>query len=449
MKKRKHSEKYVRTVKKAIKLYKVILPLIFVSLLVLGLFVSLIIPLRPKFSEKEKRQLASFPSFSFSALFDGSFFKGIDSWFSDTFPFREAMISANERLEEMRGFGDRIYGLNNDVVDVPVVPTKNGSESESTTAESTTKEEKEPTVPDQLNDPIETISGITVVGNTGYAYWYFNQSVADKYISTVNRTAQKLSGQAKVYTMLIPTSIDITMSDALREKMNSGDQKKGIDYIFSSLSSNVLPVDIYKPLRMHRDKYIYFRTDHHWTALGAYYAYEQFADVKGVKPIALSKFEKKSFGEFLGSYYTNSNNSALKKNPDELIAYMPPYKTTLRYTTTDGTTVDWFLVNDVSSYPVSQKYSAFAGADNPYTVIENKSREKGKTCVIIKESFGNAVIPYIVNHYKKVYVVDYRYYKQGFIQLAKEVKASDVIFINNVAAVCTESLVERMNAIAV
>lgn len=447
MKKRKYGKGYVRFVKKSIKLYKVVLPCAFVSLLILGLFVSLIIPLRPKFSEKEKRQLAAFPSFSFSALFDGSFFRGIDSWFSDTFPFREGMISANEKLEEMRGFGDRIYGLNNEVVDVPTAPTK--GETEQTDAEQTTEEEKEPTVPEQLNEVTQNLSNITIVGDTGYSYWYFNQSVADKYAKTVNKTAQRLSGTSKVYTMLVPTSMDITMSDALRAKMNSGDQKKGMEYIFSSLSPDVAAVDIYKPLRLHRDEYLYYRTDHHWTALGAYYAYEQFAAVKGVKPVALSKFEKKSFGEFLGSYYTNSNNSALKKNPDELIAYMPPYKTTLQYTTPDGTVVDWFLVNDVSSYPTSQKYSAFAGADNPYTVIENKSKEKGKTCVIIKESFGNAVIPYIVGNYKKVYVVDYRYYKQGFVSLAKKVKASDVIFINNMSAVCTESLVTRMDAIAV
>ena len=95
MKKRKHSKKYIKAIKKAVKLYKVILPSAFVGLLLLGLFVSLLIPLRPSFSENEKRELARFPSFSFSALFDGSFFRGIDSWFSDTFPFRYAMISAN------------------------------------------------------------------------------------------------------------------------------------------------------------------------------------------------------------------------------------------------------------------------------------------------------------------------------------------------------------------
>ncbi len=447
MKKHKHSKKYIKAVKKSVKLYKVILPCAFVGMLILGLFVSLLIPLRPKFSENEKRELAKFPSFSFSSLADGSFFRGIDSWFSDTFPFREAMISANEKLENLRGFGDRIYGLNNEVNNISV-PSDNNSTSDSTT-ENTTEEEKEPTVPDQLGEVIQKLSNIVVIGDAGYEYCSFNQEVADKYASIVNKTAQKLSGKTKVYSMLVPTSTDITMSDSVRKDINTCDQKEAMDYIYGKMSASVTPVNIYKALRMHRDEYIYFRTDHHWTALGAYYAYEEFAKVKNIKAIALDRFEKKSFGEFLGSFYTNTNSSTMKKNPDELVAYMPPYKTKLQFTQPDGRVIDWYLVNDVSSYPVSQKYSAFTAADNPYTVIENKSREKGKTCVIIKESFANAVIPYMVYNYKKVYVVDYRYYKQGFVNLANEVGADDVIFINNMSAVRTDSLISRMEAIAV
>ena len=448
MKKRKHSKKYIKTVKKSIKLYKVILPCAFVGMLILGLFVSLLIPLRPKFSENEKRELAKFPSFSFSSLADGSFFRGIDSWFSDTFPFREAMISANEKLENLRGFGDRIYGLNNEVNDVSI-PSADKENTEPSTEESTTEEEKEPTVPEKLGAVVQKLSSIAVIDDAGYEYCSFNQSVADNYVSIVNKTAQKLSGKAKVYSMLVPTSIDITMPDSVRKDINTCDQKEGMEYVYGKMNSDVTPINIYKALRMHRDEYIYFRTDHHWTALGAYYAYEEFAKVKEVKAISLDRFEKKSFGEFLGSFYTNTNSSAMKKNPDELIAYMPPYKTKLQFTQTDGQVIDWYLVNDVSSYPVSQKYSAFTAADNPYTVIENQSREKGKTCVMIKESFANAVIPYMVYNYKKVYVVDYRYYQQGFIQLAQEVGADDVIFINNMSAVRSDSLIGRMSAIAV
>ena len=447
MKKRQHSEKYIKAVKNSVRLYKVILPCVFVGMLVLGLFVSLLLPLRPSFSENEKRELASFPSFSLSSLLDGSFFRGIDAWFSDTFPFRDAMISANEKIENLRGFGDRIYGLNNEVVNNNIPPT--GSKNEPAT-ESTT-EEKEPTVPDQLGEVIQKLSNVVVVGSAGYEYCSFNQSVADKYASVVNKTAQRLSGKAKVCSMLVPTSIDITMSDSVRKGKNitTCDQKAAMEYIYGKMSSSVTPINIYKAMRMHRDEYIYFRTDHHWTALGAYYAYEEFAKVKNFSAITLDKFEKKSFGEFLGSFYTNTNSSAMKKNPDTLEAYMPPYKTKLQFTQPDGKVIDWYLVNDTSSYPVSQKYSAFTAADNPYTVIENLERKKGKTCVIIKESFANAVIPYIVYNYKKVYVIDYRYYKQGFISLAEKVKANDVIFINNMSAVRSDSLIDRMSAIAV
>ena len=94
------------------------------------------------------------------------------------------------------------------------------------------------------------------------------------------------------------------------------------------------------------------------------------------------------------------------------------------------------------------KYSAFTAGDNPFTVIDNLSKEKGKTCMVIKESFGNAIIPFIAGHYKKVYVVDYRYYKKGFITFAKQNKVDDIIFINNMSAVRSEKLITRMDAIA-
>ncbi|MDO4381179.1 MAG: DHHW family protein, partial [Clostridia bacterium] len=227
MKKRKHSPKYIKAVKKSVNLYKVILPCAFVGMLILGLFVSILIPLRPKFSEKEKRELSKFPSFSISALADGSFFRGIDSWFSDTFPFREAMITANEKLQNLRGFGDRIYGLNNEVNNVSI-PSADTDSTEPSTEESTTEEEKEPTIPEQLGAVVQKLSNVVVVGDAGYEYCSFNQSVADMYASIVNKTAQKLAGKAKVYSMLVPTSIDITMPDSVRKDINTCDQKEGM-----------------------------------------------------------------------------------------------------------------------------------------------------------------------------------------------------------------------------
>ena len=451
MKKRKYSKKYIAFVKKYIGLYKVILPGAFALVLVLGMLVSMIFPLRPKFSEVEKRELAKFPSFKISALFNGSYFKDIDTWFSDTFPMREKMISANNSLKELSGFGNRIYGLNDNVEQTIPDATKpqQGSTVEGETeTETETTQETEPDLNDQLGEVTQKLDNIVVIGDAGYEYCSFHQDVADTYVSVVNKTASSLTGTSRVFSMLVPTSMDIMINDSVRKGINSTNQSDAMDYIYGSFASDVNAVNIYKTMRMHRDEYIYFRTDHHWTALGAYYAYCDYAVKAGFTPASIEKFTKASYGEFLGSFYRDTMNSDMKKNPDELIAYLPSYQTNLVYTTSNGQKVTWKLVNDVTNYPVTQKYSAFTAGDNPFTEIDNLSKESGKTCLVIKESFGNAVIPYIVGHYKKVYVIDYRYYKKGFISFAKANGVDDVVFCNNMSAVRSNTVISRMKAIA-
>lgn len=450
MKKKKYPKRFIKGVKKYIKLSKSLLPGLFFLCLTLGMLFSLIIPLRPTYSEFEKRELASFPKFSFSALVSGSYFKDIDTWFADTFPFRERLISANSKLSELRGVGDKIYGLNDMAVQtVPQASSEKTTEAESGNKEpsETTEKQTEPTVPDQINDVTQTLGGILVIGDTGYEYCSFHQGVADKYVGIINKTAQQLKGVSNVYCMVVPTSMDITMSDNVRKGINSCDQSEVAKYIYDSLNTGAKSVDLYTQLRMHRDEYVYFRTDHHWTALGAYYAYAKFCETAGYKPMSLEKYEKVSYGDFLGSFYGDTNNSSMKKNPDELIAYLPPYKSSLTFTNTQGKSFNWELVHDVSNYPISEKYNSFAGSDNPFTVIENLSKEKGKTCLVIKESFGNAMIPFLVGKYKKVYVIDYRYYKKGIITFAKQNKIDDVLFINNASAVRSDTLIERMRVI--
>ncbi|MDD6527870.1 MAG: DHHW family protein [Oscillospiraceae bacterium] len=450
MKKKKYPKQFIIRVKKYIKLSKSLLPGLFFLCLTLGMLFSLIIPLRPTYSDVEKRELAKFPEFSFTALVSGRYFKDIDTWFADTFPFREGLITVNSKLSELRGVGDRIYGLNDMAVQtVPEVTS--GKEPENTGEEetsATTEKQTEPTVPDQINDVTQTLGGVLVIGDSGYEYCSFHQNVADKYAGIINKTAKELKGISSVYCMVVPTSMDITISDNVRKGINSCDQSEVAKYIYDSLNTGAKTVDLYTQLRMHRDEYVYFRTDHHWTALGAYYAYEKFCETAGYKPITLDKYKKVSYGDFLGSFYGDTNNSAMRKNPDELIAYLPPYKSSLTFTNPEGKSFNWDLVHDVSNYPISQKYNSFAGSDNPFTVIENLSKEKGKTCLVIKESFGNAMIPFLVGKYKKVYVIDYRYYKKGIIAFAKQNKINDVLFINNASAVRSDTLIERMRLIA-
>ena len=107
------------------------------------------------------------------------------------------------------------------------------------------------------------------------------------------------------------------------------------------------------------------------------------------------------------------------------------------YVDKNGKEVKWNIVSDVSGWGTSTKYSAFIGGDNPLVKITNPELKDGSACVVIKESYGNAFVPFMVDHYNYVYVIDYRYYKGKLKDFVTENKVKDVIFINNIMATGT------------
>ena len=426
--------------------------MIFFGILALGFIVSMLIPLRPQISEVEKRELSKFPKFSFAALTDGSWFEGIDTWYADTFPFREAMISFNSRIKELYGFGDRISGMSNDVVaDVPdVVTPQSTAEQQTSASETTSKAENEPKVEEFDDSLTQNLGAVVIVNDTGYEVYNFSKKAADTYISAVGNAAKALDGKINVYDIVVPTSIDITLADKTRAKINTSSQIDAINYIYGSMAANVKTVNIYQALRAQRDKYIYFRTDHHWTALGAYFAYRELCPKLGFTPTVLSTdYTRYQFDGFLGSFYSETGKSpALKNNSDTIYAYDPKGETTLEFTEKSGKVVPWKVIYDVSDWGASSKYSTFIGPDNPYVHITNANVTDGSSCVVVKESFGNAFVPFLVPHYSEIHVIDYRYWKGSIASFAKGKGVSAVIYVNNVSATRSESLVNKLYSIS-
>lgn len=446
---------------------------VFMAVLIVGMVISLIIPLRPTVSESEKRELAKFPQFSFASLADGSYFKGIDTWFSDTFPFRETLTSLNSKFTSWYGFGSKVTDLGDgeadDIPDAPSAPIEDVDDTTQPTDTTDTTDTSDTTKPEDTTAPTQkpteetteettkapqqtqTLGGILIAGNAAYEYYNFSQSVADSYAKHINYVAKQIekSGSgAKVYDILVPTSIDITLDESTRKSVNTSDQQKAMNYIYGSMSSRVNTVNIYDTLVSHKSEYIYYRTDHHWTALGAYYAYEEYCRAAGLTPVPLSDYEEKDYGKFLGSFYNDSNkNKKLEKHADKLIAYQPSYSTTMEFKDTKGNMINWPLVNDVSNYAPSYKYASFAGGDNPYTRVVNNDKKDNSVCVVVKESFGNAMIPFIAGNYHKVYVIDYRTWKGSISEFAAKKGAQDVVFINNMSATRAESLIEKLGGI--
>lgn len=295
----------------------------------------------------------------------------------------------------------------------------------------------------------ERYDAVYRVGDTGYEMYTYVESTAKKYADNINAIADAVEGTATVYMLPAPLSSGITLPDALYGKDIFSDQKAAEDSIIGFMNDKVVSVPLNKAMMAHRGEYIYFRTDHHWTATGAYYAYAEFCKAAGKTPTPLESYETEEFPGFLGTFYRDTNESShLGDNPDTVVAYHPlSTDATLDYTDKNGQVIRWPIIYDQSSAPASYKYGTFVGGDQPYTIIKNPALTDGSSCVVVKESFGNAFVPFLVDHYETVHVIDYRYWEGSVSDFVKTNGVDDVLFVNNLSAIRSSVLVGYLHDI--
>ncbi len=401
---------------------------------------AFILPLRPTRSYSEKRNLTPFPTFSVKALLSGDYFDGISAWFSDTFPGREGWLRANGAVEQLHGVSDvTIYGELPTETAAPVPTPPPATPSPVLTPPPTPAQPEETPEPTATPEPTpaptpvpvvetsppetsveewggvavdneaEVIFGTTLqIGDAAYGYFTFLQNGCDRYAGVINDFADAMAEKGvEAYAMPIPTSVGVMISSEYMEQIKCSDQGAAIAYMLGMMNENVKKVNVFNSLVAHNDEYIFFRTDHHWTALGAYYAYDTFCAVAGMETADLDDFELWDEGEFKGTFYYNCNQNWRLK-VDTLYAYNPPGDLEMKITQEGGNTFPYAVVADLSRSKAGTKYLAFIGGDNPMTVIENRDLPDAPVCVVIKDSFGNPFVPYLTQNYSKVYVLDYR-----------------------------------------
>lgn len=430
---------------------------IFEVVLIVFFVIGILIPLRPEKSDIEKRELSKFPTLSWSSIWDGSFFEGVSTWFSDTFPFRESFLSMGSGLESMYGIHTQeIHGNTNAVADeipdstdtvvtpAPVLtvtatptatptPTATATPEASVTETPTAAPTEEPATQDgTIHDNPEVAGTVYIADNKGFEIYYFNRGGADAYASMLNTVRSNLPSNVNVYDMLAPTNFSVCLDENIQSSLGGSSARDAFNYIDSLLDTSIIQIPVLDTLINHNAEYIYYNTDHHWTALGAYYAYRQFCSTKGITPHELSYFTEVEYSGFLGTFYSYSNQSeALANNPDTVKAYIPIGTNDETVTDETGASYSLSVVNDMTDSSAGSKYSAFLGGDNALTEINNPNITDGSSCVLIKESYGNAFAPFLVDHYQHVYVVDYRYYNQNLSSFISEKGINDVIFLNN------------------
>ncbi len=413
------------------KLFNQIMIALFCGVMVLGFVLGLAFFLRPERSDSENRDLTKFPTFTVGTFLSGEYTEQISTWFADTFPFREGLIAANDYIMSLKGFAAEQF--------------QSGASSAGNHNDSQGGEDVK----------VETIAGYYIHGNTAYEMYYQSKEYSQRYSALINSAAQKLDGKAKVYTVVVPLAY--AYNDKVLQKTDATDPKAAIDSIYADIThKNAVKVDAYGALGAHKDEYLYFRTDHHWTARGAYYAYTAYCADAGLTAHPLDYYEKSEFGGFLGTLYSHTKAPALKKNPDVVEAFVPRGSNTLYVHTADGERQKFtggVVRTDTDKYYPNEgaKYNCFLTSDNPlgtkqsyYCSIENPNITDGSAVVLVKESFGNCFAPFLVDHYQHVYIIDYRYFDGDLTDFVTEKGAGAVIFLNNITATSAAPRVSEM-----
>lgn len=461
--------KYTKKQRQVIKKYHNLGIILFAGVMLLGAFLGLLFFARPKTSEKEKRSLAKYPSFTMKTFLNGEYFSDVSTWYSDTYPFRDALVSADQKLKGLYGIESKtmMVGEEKQADEIPDINDNTEAVTETTTAatteaatedteagattEATTEKVREVDPPDSkgMDEEIQNQiqQNLYVKGDAAYSVYYFGKENCTNYVAALNNVAAELKGQTTVYNILVPNNSGVMLSEDELSKLAGSDQEQAIDYYYSIESDDVKTVDTIKTLREHNDEYLYFRTDHHWTQLAAYYVYQNFCKVKGIEAHDLTYYDKKEFKNFLGTFYSTLGNSNMEANPDTVDAYVPKGTNDMTFWDTDGKEWNWNVIYDVDSWASSSKYMTFIGGDRPMEVIENPQIKDGSSCVVLKESYGNCFVPFLVDHYQTVYVLDYRYTTVNVLDFVKEKQADDLIIINNITIIGSTSVVDLISGL--
>lgn len=437
---------------------------------------------RPEISETENRRLAEFPTFSFENYISGEFAAAVDNFFTDTVPFRDTLNGIASKLEKAKGMATpQFYGavavVNDDddfgeeydepyAADIPqqeeavtAPPTDDEAAPDVTTvpplndvttvvpAETSqpAEESRSGNIDEFLNNGI-LVDGVNMYGEkAGIMLFGGNKKQGARYAQLISSYKRALGENVNVYNLVVPTSVEFYLPE--KYKKYSGSEKDAIDNIYANLTDGVISVDAYSVLEAHKDEYIYFRTDHHWTDLGAYYAYTAFCNTIGQTPPTLDSYITKTKDEpYVGSLYGYTNDITLKNNPDTFTYHMTKSPFT-------GESFRYDTLRSLGSNPIYHEYAAgsamyglYLGGDSLHIKITTNAGT-GRKIVMFKESYGNAFAPYLIDSFDEIYVIDIRYFGRNAVDYIKEVGATDVLFIDNAFAANTSSLIsgiERM-----
>ena len=335
-----------------------------------------------EFSENENKYLQQFPKVSFKNVFNGKFESDFETYLSDQIAGRDFWVSSNSVLLLASGRMD--------------------------------------------------VNGV-YVGEDGYLLEIFDNidfDRRDKQITALNKFSSYVD--VPVYFAIAPNSVSVHV-DKLPGFAVNYSQESYISEFYSGLSSEIVTIDFMSVLKEHSDEYIYYRTDHHWTTYGSLIAYNEIASVMGIKSFSEEDFVKTDVSkDFLGTFFSKGNFIV---PPDIISRY--DFKTPTDFTVTldNGTSCKTFY--DESYLEKKDKYAYFAHGNPAHLTVDSDS-ENGKTLVIIKDSYAHCMLPFFVESYDVIHMIDPRYVKTNLTEYILALEPDEILLLYNAKTLSDE-----------
>lgn len=358
--------------------YEFILSTVFVAFI---LYVAIINHFKSddEISILENRTLKQMPEFSEENVIDGDFTSEYESYVSDQFIGRDSWIKLKAKIDVMCGKTkiNNVYIGKNDCL---------------------LEDFKE-------NDKEET----------------------ENKIKAINTFKEKNSN-INVNFMLVPTAGEIYQEN-FPDYAPRDDQNKYINEVKSSLDSNIKFIDVYDDLKNNKDDYIYYKTDHHWTTDGAYIAYNSMCRQLNMEPVEKEAFDVKTVSDdFKGSLYYKLGAGI--GADDSIKIYAPRKIANIVVDFVDEQYKSGSLYND-AKLDTKDKYEVFMNGNHKLVKIKTVNNLH-KKLLVIKDSYANCFIPFLINHYGSIDVVDLRYYTDDINSIIESEGITDVLFLYNV-----------------
>lgn len=332
------------------------------------------------FSDSENRVLEQLPKLSLAKVIEGKFTSDFETYVSDQFPDREMWIGVKSDVE--RAMGKR---ENNGVF----------------------------------------------LGMDGYLLQKFegpDRQDLEKKLDSINTFVTSIPETNK-YFMLVPNSVEILKSK-LPKNAPVLDQLTYIEAIKAGLVEGIKFVDIYEHLYSKREEYIYYRTDHHWTSKGAYCGYVGLMSAMGISPMDENEFHiERVTDDFYGTLYSKSGFRHMSPDTIDIYKYKTLKKCSVEYYGEDKIASS---IYDRRALDKKDKYQVFLGGNYPYVKITTDARE-GSKLLIVKDSYANSLVPFLLAHYDEIYLIDLRYYDENICDTIKSEEIDDVLILYNVS----------------